>query len=235
MKNFSNAIELRNLTVGYKSTRSFFRKDYFIALDDISFNIRKGETLGVVGRNGCGKTTLLRVLANIYAADKGTVQWNCHTVSLLSLSVGFDEELSGKDNAVIGGMFLGARKREILAKLCEITDFSELGDFIDKPVKTYSAGMRLRLGFSVALHVHPDVLLIDEVLAVGDGRFKEKAERAMVNKIRTNQTVVLVSHSLGQVEQLCDRTLWLERGRMRMVGNTSEVLTKYADFLCREN
>lgn len=146
-----DVMELSKVWVRYKSRRSFFRHDYFTALQDVSFTIKEGETLGIVGANGCGKSTLLRVLANIYGVDGGTVTWHCRQVSLLALSLGFDIELSGRDNAILSGMLLGGRKREVLEKLDEIIEFSELEEFIDKPIKTYSSGMRARLGFSVAI------------------------------------------------------------------------------------
>jgi len=227
----SNVMELHNVSVLYKTRLSFFRHDYFTALDNVSFTIKKGETLGVIGANGCGKSTLLRVLADIYGVDGGKVSWNCQQVSLLSLSLGFDVELSGRDNAIISGMLLGSRKREVLARLDEIIEFSELQDFIDKPIKTYSSGMRARLGFSVAVKMQSELLLIDEVLGVGDGKFKRKAANAMVNKISSNQTVVLVSHSMDQIKRLCNRVLWLDKGQVRMIGATDKVVGEYELFI----
>lgn len=227
----SDVMELSNVSVRYKSRRSFFRHDYFTALDDVSFTIKKGETLGIIGANGCGKSTLLRVLADIYGVDEGTVNWHCRQVSLLSLALGFDVELSGRDNAIISGMLLGSRKRDVLAKLDEIIEFSELQKYIDKPIKTYSSGMRARLGFSVALKMHSELLLIDEVLGVGDGKFKRKATNAMINKISSEQTVVLVSHSMGQIKKLCNRVLWLDAGKVKMIGAADEVVREYGLFI----
>lgn len=227
----SEVMKLQNVSVRYKSRRSFFRNDYFTALDDISFGIRKGETLGVIGANGCGKSTLLRVLANIYGVDKGKVTWYCNHVALLSLSLGFDAELSGRDNAIISGMFLGGRKKEVLGKLDEIIEFAELEDFIEKPIKTYSSGMRSRLGFSVALKMRSELLLIDEVMGVGDSKFRQKAEAAMADKVNSEQTVVLVSHSLGQIQKLCDRVLWLDAGKLKMIEKPDDVLNEYRLFM----
>lgn len=227
----TDVMELQNVGVRYKTRRSFFRHDYFTALDDVTFTIRKGETLGVIGANGCGKSTLLKVLADIYSVDEGTVTWHCRQVSLLSLALGFDVELSGRDNAIISGMLLGSRKRDVLAKLGEIIEFSELQNYIDKPIKTYSNGMRARLGFSVALKMHSELLLIDEVLGVGDGKFRQKATNAMINKISSEQSVVLVSHSMGQVKRLCDRVLWLEKGKVKMIGAPDEVVHEYDLFI----
>lgn len=229
----SNVMELLNVSVRYKSRLSFFRHDYFTALDDVSFAVKKGETLGVIGSNGCGKSTLLRVLANIYGVDDGKVSWNCQRVSLLSLSLGFDIELSGRDNAIINGMLLGSRKREVLAMLDEIIEFSELQNFIDKPIKTYSRGMRARLGFSVALKMQSELLLIDEVLGVGDGKFRRKATNALANKISSEQTVVLVSHSMGQIKRLCNRVLWLDAGKVKMIGTPDKVAREYDLFINR--
>ncbi|MFC1776016.1 ABC transporter ATP-binding protein [Pseudomonadota bacterium] len=227
----SHVMELRNVSVHYKTRRSFFRHEYFTALDGVSFNIEKGETLGIVGPNGCGKSTLLRVLADIYGIDDGEINWFCRQVSLLSLTLGFDTELSGRDNAIISGMLLGSRKRDVLAKLDEIIEFAELQKFIDKPIKTYSSGMRARLGFSVAVNMHSELLLIDEVLGVGDGKFKQKAARAMENKINSDQTVVLVSHSTRQLRQLCNRVLWMDKGKVHMIGSAGDVLDQYQDFI----
>jgi len=229
----TNVMELCNVSVRYKTRRAFFRHDYFTALDDVSFTIHKGETLGVIGSNGCGKSTLLRVLANIYGVDDGTVHWHCKQVSLLSLSLGFDVELSGRDNAIISGMLLGSRKKDVLAKLEEIVEFSELQKFIDKPIKTYSSGMRARLGFSVALKMQSELLLIDEVMGVGDANFKAKANKAMIDKISSEQTVVLVSHSINQVKRLCSRVLWLDKGRIKMIGAPNDVIKAYDQSLSK--
>ncbi|MBE9548238.1 MAG: ABC transporter ATP-binding protein [Proteobacteria bacterium] len=231
MNTAANIMELDHVSVRYKSRRSFFRHTYFTALDEVSFSIIKGETLGIVGTNGCGKSTLLRVLANIYGIDAGQVNWYCRQVSLLTLALGFDPELSGRDNAILSGMLLGARKADVLDKIDEIIEFSELKDFIYKPIKTYSTGMRARLGFSVAVTMQSELLLIDEVMSVGDGKFKRKAEAAMVNKISSDQTVVLVSHSLPQLSKVCDRVLWLNEGKVIMIGAVDEVLQEYECFL----
>ena len=227
----SVAMELTNVSVYYKSRKSFFRHDYFTALENVSFTIKKGETLGIVGTNGCGKSTLLRVLANIYDVDVGNITWHCRQVSLLALALGFDTELSGRDNAIISGMLLGGRKKDVLEKLDKIIEYSELEKFIDKPIKTYSNGMRARLGFSVAINMHSELLLIDEVMGVGDGKFRQKAETTMINRISSEQTVVLVSHSIQQIRKLCDRVLWLDEGRVTMIGHPDDVLNKYASFL----
>jgi ABC-type polysaccharide/polyol phosphate transport system ATPase subunit len=166
-------------------------------------------------------------MAGIYKPDTGSIVRHCKSASLLSLGLGFDNELSGIDNAMILGMLLGARKSEVKAKLDEIVEFSELGRFINEPIKTYSSGMRSRLGFSVAVKMQTDLLLIDEVLSVGDASFKRKAEKAMMALIDSDQTVVFVSHGLEQVRKLCNRVVWLESGRIRRLGNTADVLSEY--------
>jgi lipopolysaccharide transport system ATP-binding protein len=226
-------MELQDVVVRYRTRRSFFRHDYFTALDGVSFDIRRNETLGIVGVNGCGKSTLLRVLANIYGVDRGEVTWNCDQVLLLSIQLGFDEELSGRDNAIISGMLLGARKREMLDRMDEIIEFSELHEFIDKPIKTYSTGMRARLGFAVAIYVQPDLLLIDEVLGVGDGAFQTKAEKAIINKITSQQSVVLVSHDLHHIETLSDRVMWMDKGKIRKIGRPTDMVKEYVEFLSK--
>lgn len=203
-------ITLEEVGVRYKQRGGLFKQpQYHQALAGLSLNIYRGETLGIVGRNGTGKSTLLRLIAGIIKPDSGTIVNHGVTVSLLSLAAGFDAELSGVDNAIISGMLLGYQRRQIEARLGDICEFSELGDFMDQPVKTYSSGMRSRLGFAVAMYMTPDVLLLDEVLSVGDKDFKKKAEAEMMKKLHSDQTVILVSHSEGQVNRVCDRKIEL--------------------------
>lgn len=203
-------LSLHNVGICYKRRGGLFRKTvYFNALQNVNLNIYRGETLGIIGRNGAGKSTLLRVIAGILKPDSGKVVNHNVTVSLLALQAGFDPELSGKDNAIFNGMLMGYTRNQVIDHLDEIRGFSELGDFMDEPVKTYSSGMRARLGFSVAIYMTPDVLLLDEVLSVGDREFRKKAEMKMLNKINSDQTVVLVSHSEDQVRRVCDRVIEL--------------------------
>jgi lipopolysaccharide transport system ATP-binding protein len=220
-------MELVGVGLRYSQRHSLFRHTEFTALKDINLTIYEGETLGIIGHNGSGKSTLLRVMASIYTPDTGRVVRHCQSVSLLSLGLGFDAQMSGIDNAIILGMLLGARKAEVLAKLDEIIEFAELGQFIYEPLKTYSTGMRSRLGFSVAVKMQASMLLIGEVLSVGDASFRRKAERAMSDLIASDQTVVLVSHSLSQMKNLCDRVLWLKNGSVHACGIASEVLADY--------
>lgn len=226
----ANVLELINVSFRYKKRQSFFRHSYFTAVNQVSFNVKKGETLGIIGENGCGKSTLLRVLAGIYRADSGEVKRFCNSVSILSLALGFDARLTGRDNALIGGMLLGARKEKVLQSLDEIIAYSELGHFIDEPIKTYSTGMRARLGFSIALKMKAELLLIDEVMAVGDIKFRKKTEQAMVNKINSDQTVVIVSHSLGYVDKLCNRAIWLHEGEVKQIGASDVVINAYKQY-----
>jgi lipopolysaccharide transport system ATP-binding protein len=225
-------ITLRNVGLTYRTRTGLFSVDRFRALDSISFEIYRGETLGIVGGNGSGKSTLLRVLAGIYTPDTGMLECSdVGRISLLSLGLGFEPELSGVENAIFGSMLLGASLSEARAKLGAIAEFAELGDFMRKPIKTYSSGMRSRLAFSVALMMETDVLLIDEVLAVGDAHFREKSEAALKRKIKSGQTVVLVSHSLAQVKSLCDRAAWVHHGKIMHLGDASETLQAYQDAL----
>lgn len=209
--NQSALISLKDITVRYKIRQSLFRKPkYYTALENISFDIYRGETLGIVGRNGAGKSTLLRIIAGIIKPDSGVMENAGATVSLLALQAGFDPELSGLDNAIISGMLMGYTRKQAIQMLPEIAKFSELGDFIYEPVKTYSSGMRSRLGFSVAVFLTPDVLLLDEVLSVGDKEFKKKAEAEMIQKMSSEQTIILVSHSESQINKLCERKIRLK-------------------------
>lgn len=200
----------------------------FWALRDVTLDLFRGETLGVVGRNGAGKTTLLKILAGILKPDVGSYVNNGYQASLLSLQVGFVGYLSGRENAILSGLLLGMDRREIEHKMEAIVSFAELHDFIDEPIQTYSSGMRARLGFSTAFQVDPDVLLIDEVLGVGDAEFTEKSKAVMREKIQSDKTVVLVSHNAPMVRSLADRVVWIERGCTVAEGAPEEVLEAYA-------
>ena len=199
----------------------------FWALEDVSLELRRGERLGVVGRNGSGKSTLLRTIAGIITPDRGRLTRAPVSCQLLSLSLGFMPHLSGRDNAVLSGLMLGLRRREIVRRLPAILEFSELGDFFGQPISSYSTGMLMRLGFSVAMQVEPDVLLIDEVLAVGDSEFQQKSGAALRERIHSGTTVVFVSHGDSQLQQVCERALWIEQGRSVMQGPVDAVLAAY--------
>lgn len=220
-------IEIRNVRLSYGIRSGFFGKSVYTPLEDVSFEIYRGETLGVIGGNGTGKSTLLRLIAGLLEADGGRIINHGARVSLLSLGVGFAPHLSGRENAMLSGMLLGLRRKEIAAKLDAIVEFSGLGSFIDRPLHTYSSGMRARLGFSAAIQVDPDVILIDEVLGVGDAEFKEKSKAEMERLIRSDKSVVFVSHSMASIRELCDRAILLEDGRIALDGSTSDVIRRY--------
>ena len=224
----TSLIRLIDVGFTYRTLSGLFSIEKYQALKSINFEINPGETLGVIGSNGSGKSTLLKVLARIYKPDEGEILYNVNKISLLSLALGFDPRLSGFDNAILSSMLLGATLREAKQNVAAIIDFSELGEFANHSVRTYSSGMRARLGFSVALNMQADVLLIDEALAVGDAKFKAKSEKAIAEKVTSSQTVVLVSHSAGQINRLCDRAIWIERGRIVQSGDTNVVTAAYA-------
>ncbi len=225
-------ISLQNVGVRYKRQGNVFRPaNYFDALKSINLDIYPGETLGILGRNGAGKSTLLRVISGIIQPDKGKFLNRGASVSLLVLQAGFDPNLNGRDNAILSGMLQGYSRQEVEAQLNEILDYSELGEFFFEPVRTYSTGMLSRLGFSITTITSPDVLLVDEVLSVGDKHFKEKAERTMIAKIQSQQTVVLVSHSHQQIARLCDRAVLIDEGVSFATGDPHEMLSLYEQRL----
>ena len=211
----------------------FGRATPFWVLKDVSFDLRHGETLGVIGRNAAGKSTLLRLLAGIITHDRGVLTNHGYTAVLLSLQTGFVPHLTGRQNAILSGLLLGLRRREIESRMEHIIEFSELGGFIDQPLSTYSSGMRARLGFSVAYQLDPDILLIDETLGVGDEEFKVKSANAMRERIRSDKTIVLVSHNAGTIRELCDRAIWIEEGVTRLVGSVEDVAAAYHTELNR--
>jgi ABC-type polysaccharide/polyol phosphate transport system ATPase subunit len=202
-------------------------EDTFNALKGVSFSVRQGCTFGIVGRNGSGKSTALKVVAGITKPTTGTVAVRGRISALIELGAGFHPEISGRENVFINGIMLGLSKREITRRFDEIVGFAEIEDFIDAPVKTYSSGMYMRLGFAVAIHVDPDVLLIDEVLAVGDEAFTHKCLDKFAEFRRRNKTVLLVTHSLNLVERFCDEALWLNEGHARAMGDPRRVVSAY--------
>jgi len=220
-------VALEGVGFTYRTRAGLLGHRKYEALSDITFKVEKGETLGVIGRNGCGKSTLLRILSGIYEPDKGRIRRNCKRISLLSLSIGFDPELSGTHNLILACMFLGASKAEAVRHHDEIVDFAELQEFIEQPLKTYSSGMKARLGFSVGMTMHADLLLIDEVLGVGDAAFRQKATDAMMNRINSDQSVIFVSHAMHTVAELCNRVVWLEGGRIKEQGEPNSVIKAY--------
>lgn len=220
-------ISLQNVSMSYTVRAGMFKWSKYTPFNNITFDLHRGETVGIIGRNGAGKSTLLRLIAGIHEPDVGRIVNHGARVSLLSLGVGFVPHLSGRNNAMLSGMLLGLRKKEIEQKLDAIIEFSGLGKFIDQPLRTYSSGMRARLGFSVAVQVDPDVLLIDEVLGVGDEEFRTKSTAEMKRLIKSDKTVVLVSHNLSTVRELCDRLVWIEDGHVKQIDTTGSVLENY--------
>jgi lipopolysaccharide transport system ATP-binding protein len=221
-------ISLSNVACRYKVRHGLLGSRIYEALRDVSFTIYKGETLALIGKNGAGKSTLLRMLAGIILPDAGRVEfYQPVSVSLLTLQLGFSPELSGRDNAIMGAMFLGYSRRDAMERLGQVIDFSELHEWIDEPLKTYSSGMRARLGFAVAMEMSPDVLLVDEVLGVGDEAFRKKSAKAMRDKMKSGRTVVFVSHQANTVLELCSRAVWIEQGATRMVDRADRVVRAY--------
>ena len=204
------------------------------ALRGLTMDIRRGEKLGVVGRNGCGKSTLLRLLANIISTDEGSVRYDQPDVhvQLLTLGVGFEGHLTGAENAILSGLFMGKSKRHMESRLAEIQEFSGLGEAFHKRVNTYSSGMNARLGFSIGLQTDPDILLIDEVLGVGDSAFLAKSKAALRERFRENTTVVLISHDARIISEVCDRAVWMNAGRILAEGAPADVCKAYEKDNC---
>lgn len=242
MKNLQNAIEVDNVeksfkiyydrgnqlkdVVVFRNFNKFSRRE---VLRGISFEVPKGETLALVGKNGCGKSTMLKLLTRILTPNAGSVELNGRVASLIELGAGFHPDMSGRENIYINASIFGIKKKEVDRRLDEIIRFSELEEFIDNPVRTYSSGMYARLAFSVAINVDADILLIDEILSVGDASFQTKCLKKMKQLKDDGITIVLVSHSLGQVQQLCDRAIWIEDGKIKEQGNPKEVCRHYLD------
>lgn len=237
------AIHIENLNVSYKELSNYSIKRMFLkgdkkkdkafhALKDITLDIPKGEILGIIGKNGSGKSTLLNTVGGIFAPDSGVVDLGGRNVSLLSIGVGFQKNMSGRENIMLNGLLLGFTEERIREMMPKIIEFSELGSFIDKPVKTYSKGMYSKLAFSITAFLETDIILIDEVLSVGDEHFKKKSAAKMKELISDeNRTVLIVSHSLSTLRKLCNKMLWLHDGRIKMLGDTEEVLTAYEKFM----
>ena len=216
-------------TVGRRSSPGHLRRDEFWALDDISFTVSRGEMLGLIGENGSGKSTLLKMLNGLMKPDGGSLTLRGEVQALIELGMGFNPVLSGRENVRINASVLGLRKSQIDRALPDIFEFAGIGEFIDAPVQSYSSGMKARLGFAVVSQLDPDVLLIDEVLAVGDTAFQEKCMRRMDALRKSDKAIVFVTHSLYQVEALCDTALWLEHGRVREYGPAKDVVRTYLD------
>ncbi|MBQ8527256.1 MAG: ABC transporter ATP-binding protein [Lachnospiraceae bacterium] len=239
----NNVIEVKDLRIRYKTVQAesikkslfSFRKsklEEFEAVKGISFSIEKGEVVGLIGKNGSGKSTTLRSIAGIFSADEGSIDIGDNSISLLSIGVGFNKELTGKDNIYLSGLLLGFTEQQIKEKYKEIVKFSELGKFINSPVRTYSSGMYSKLAFSITAIMETDIILIDEVLSVGDIKFKKKSLKKIKELISdSDRTVMIVSHSTATIAKLCTRVIWIHEGELRMDGPTEEVLAAYQEFM----
>lgn len=238
------AIEVENITKSFKiyldkgaqlKERLLFRKrsryEERQVLRGVSFTVKKGEAIGLIGHNGCGKSTTLKLLTRIMYPDSGTITMNGRVSSLIELGAGFHPDMSGRENIYTNAAIFGLTKKEIDARLKDIVDFSELEEFIDNPVRTYSSGMYMRLAFSVAINVDADILLIDEILAVGDANFQAKCFNKLKEIKSHGTTIVIVSHSLGQIEQICDRSVWIHEGLIRAEGDPKEIDLEYLEFM----
>lgn len=236
------AITVKNLHITYRgikktSIRASWGKlknkvELYQALKGVSFEVEEGKILGIIGKNGSGKSTMLRAIAGIFSPDKGSIDLHGNSISLLSIGVGFNKKLTGRENIFLSGMLLGFSEEEIAKKEQEIIDFADIGDFIDKAVKTYSSGMYSKLAFAITAILETDIMLIDEVLSVGDKKFKEKSYNKMKELISDeHRTVIIVSHSLGTIAELCNQVLWLNEGEVKMIGTPEEVLPAYEEFM----
>lgn len=237
------AIEVEGLKIRYRTLnkmsikKSLFnlrkaKVDMFEAVKGIDFKIEMGQIVGLIGKNGSGKSTTLRAIAGIFSPDEGRIDLHGHSVSLLSIGVGFNKKLTGRENIYLSGLLLGFTEEQVREKEQEIIEFSELGKFIDKPVKTYSSGMHSKLAFSITAVLESEIMLIDEVFSVGDAKFKKKSYKKMKSLIsHKDRTVVIVSHNMNTIESLCDTVIWLNDGEIMMQGPTKEVLEKYNEFM----
>ena len=237
------AIEVKDLCISYRGLKSYSikknllkgkhtKKQFFEAVKNVSFQVKKGEILGLIGKNGSGKSTMLRAIAGIFSPNSGTIDLHGNSVSLLSIGVGFQTALTGRENILLSGMLLGFTEAQVRQRMDEIIEFSELGKFIDAPVRTYSSGMHSKLAFSITAILETDIILIDEVLSVGDSHFKKKSYAKMKELISdADRTVVIVSHESKTIRSLCDKVLWINDGELVRYGDTAEVLDAYEEFM----
>lgn len=216
---------LKEWTVNFLKRQNHIEE--FMALDDVNFQVNEGEVMGIIGRNGSGKSTVLKVISGIYRPTSGTVRCNGRIAPMLELGSGFDMSLTGRENIFLNGAILGYSKEFLEGKYEEIVEFSELHRFIDMPIKTYSSGMTMRLAFSIATVVKPDILIADEILAVGDEGFQRKSRNRMRELMSGGTTVLYVSHSMNQIRELCHRVIWLDEGKVKMCGDTRNVCDAY--------
>ena len=239
-------ITVNNVSMGYRIDRSKvsslkewavsklkrqLKNEMFWALKDVSFDVDRGDVVGIIGRNGAGKSTILKLISGLFKPTEGTIDTKGRIVPMLELGSGFDRELTGRENIFLNGAILGYSEDFLKERYDEILEFSELQEFIDRPIKTYSSGMMMRLAFSVATIVKPEILIVDEILAVGDDAFQRKSHTKMMELMNGGATVLYVSHDLKQIRNLCNKAVWLERGKVMKTGNTQEVCDAYKDSL----
>ena len=223
---------MKNVTVQHNFLKKRTHEEVFEAVKNVSFTVEKGGILGIIGKNGSGKSTLLRAIAGVFSPNSGSIDLKGHTVSLMALGVGFKENLTGRDNISLSGMLLGFSEAQIQEKMQEIIDFAEIGEFIDRPVRTYSSGMHSKLAFAITAMLETDIMLVDEVLSVGDERFKKKSLNKMKELINdNNRTVIIVSHSIDTLKKLCDRVMWIHDGVVQKIGEPQKVLDEYVAFM----
>ena len=238
----NNAIDVKDVHISYRilnnvSIRSSLfhktkRDEVFEAVRGVSFSIEKGGILGVIGKNGSGKSTLLRSIAGVFSPNSGSIDLHGNSVSLMALGVGFKPLLTGRANIMLSGLLLGFKEKEIQERMDEIIEFAELGDFIDRPVRTYSSGMHSKLAFAITAMLETDIMLVDEVLSVGDERFRKKSLAKMKELINDDdRTVIIVSHSIETLEELCDRVMWMHDGEIKEIGEPKVVLENYSKFM----
>jgi len=225
-KNFSLKLFFINM---FKSKKNKPKKEEFWALNNVNFEVKKGEVVGFIGSNGAGKSTLLKVIAGVMKPTKGKVEVQGNICPMIELGAGFDMELTARENIYLNGAVMGYSKKFIDEKFNEIVEFSELRDFLDVPVRNFSSGMTARLAFSIATVVDPEILIVDEILSVGDIAFQKKSEAKMKSMIGGGTTVLFVSHSLNQIEKICDKAVWLEHGCVKKIGPSKEVCKEYYD------
>ena len=239
----NNAVEISNVSMHFNMAKEkvysikeylikFFKRQLFfedfVALNNITFEIKKGEVFGLIGLNGCGKSTLLKIISGIYKPTTGSVKVNGTIAPLIELGAGFDMDLTARENIYLNGSVLGYSKDYIDQKFNEIVDFTELHQFIDVPMKNFSSGMVARVGFAIATVTTPDILIVDEILSVGDFLFQEKCEKRINDLMAGGTTVIIVSHSIDQIKRLCDRVAWIEKGNIKMIGETEEICNLYS-------
>lgn len=240
-----NALEIKNVSMKFRMTtqkvdsikefaiRKMKKQLHyvdFMALDNISFNVGKGEVVGIIGLNGSGKSTTLKLISGILKPTEGTVKVNGNISPLIELGAGFDYELTARENVFLNGSVLGFSHTEMENKMDEIIEFSELGDFMDTAIKNFSSGMLARLGFSIATNVRPEILIVDEILGVGDFLFQQKCEKRINDMMSGGTTVIIVSHSIDQIKRLCDRVVWLDKGKVKLIGETQIVCNEYSEI-----